>query len=510
MFADLLKKEFNEKYVFGTTENGALGYKTTTNGLVDFNFKLPSYRTATEKTIIEDFLKALEVDEVLAIRYLFYMRDVRGGLGERNTFRVILKFLVTHSSLKKDSKVLKNLLLIIPEYGRWDDLLFLYGNCGNKVNHLIEDILLNQLKDDMILVQKNKPISLLAKWMPSIQYKGSRQQAKRFANAFNFTERQYRKMLSKLRGYLKVVETKMSKNLWEEIDYSQVPSKANVKYNSAFLRHDESRRRNFLSKVEKGEAKINSSVNFPHDIVGKYISTNGYYRLKEDKGLEVLWKSLPNFDGGDNILVVADTSGSMRGNPLQVCYSLAIYFAERAKGQFNNKAILFSAKPKYLELNQKTLRDKLEYLLKYNECSNTDIEATFDLILNTAVRNNLKQEDLPKALLVISDMEFDDATYQGWGYDRKVVDKRLFEVIENKYKKAGYEIPKMIFWNVASRTNTIPVTQHSNGVALVSGFSPNIVRMVLSNELDPFNILKEQLMNKRYDKVESIIKDSIK
>jgi hypothetical protein len=258
-----------------------------------------------------------------------------------------------------------------------------------------------------------------------------------------------------------------------------------------------------LGKVERGEAKINSSVNYPHDIVHEYCKDKGYWQPNikaNDAGLEALWKALPEFDGGEDTLVVADTSGSMfsrygRGaSPYEVCYALAIYFAERAKGCFKDKAILFSNIPKFIDMSKgKTLRDKLNIIFKYNEIANTDIAATFELILKTAISSKLKQEDMPKTILVISDMEFDCGTY---------FNERLFEALSRKYKENGYEMPKLVFWNVASRTNTIPLTENENGIALVSGYSTNIVKMVLSNKLDAFEILKEQLINKRYDAVE--------
>lgn len=499
-FIEALNKQINQEYVFKTTENGALGYATTLNPFVDFNFKIPSYRKNVAQAVV-DFAKCISYDANLAMRFLFYLRDVRGGLGERNTFREIA---VSIFNIVGNKELLK----LFPEYGRWDDLIYLYFRVSNKkVRLMIISILRNQLIEDAENFRKGKPISLLAKWLPSITTKGGRKYALALYSELGFeSERKYRKTLSLLRKHLDVVERKMSAGEWEFIDYSTVPSKANVKYNSAFLRHDESRRRNFLGKVERGEAKINSSVNYPHDIVHEYCKDAGYYwqhNIKaKDAGLEALWKALPEFDGGEDILVVADTSGSMFSRygsgacPYEVCYALAIYFAERAKGCFKDKAILFSNKPQFIDMSKgKNLQEKLNILFRYNEIANTDIASTFKLILKTAVASKLKQEDMPKTILVISDMEFD----QGANFD-----KRLFEAISQEYEEYGYKLPKLVFWNVASRTNTIPLTENENGIALVSGYSTNIVRMVLSNKLDAFEILKEQLMDKRYDIVEEL------
>lgn len=496
-FIKALNKQINNDYVFGVTENGALGYKTTLNPFVDFNFKIPSYRR-NEVGALEDFAKCLEMDTVLALRMLFYLRDVRGGLGERRTFRVIAKHLFEHL---ENAELLK----LFPEYGRWDDLIYLFFEIKNKkVKEMIINILYAQVWKDVADNLSGKPVSLLAKWLPTIGSKSSRKYALALYIPLGFkSERHYRKTISELRKKINVVERKMTAREWELIDYSTVPSKANIIYNSAFLRHDESRRRNFLGAVEKGEAKINSSVAFPHDIVNKYICDDYVWADKihaeKDMGLEMLWKSLPSFDGGEDILVVADTSGSMYWShlgfkPYVVCYSLAIYFAERAKGCFNNKVILFSSKPSFIDLSgANSLHGKLKTLLHYNECSNTDIAKTLRLVLNAAVKNNLKQEDLPKTLLIMSDMEFDNGGF---------FNRRLFDELVEEYKEKGYEMPKLVFWNLASRTNTIPLTENKNGVTLVSGFSTNILKTVLSNKLDAFDAVKEQLMNERYDAVE--------
>lgn len=504
MFNDLLKQKFESQRNVSFTENGARGYKTTNNALLDFNFKLPYYRSAIAGEIIKDFAKTIQQDARLALRYLFYLRDIRGGLGERRTFRILSRWLAI------DSDVFRNTLPLFAEYGRWDDLIYLFNEGSSQVTAQIIQIIKSQLDKDIANYKENKTISLLAKWLPSVQ--GSqRKKALFLASALNLTEKNYRKTLSALRKYLDVVEVKMSDRKWETIDYEAVPSKANVKYNSAFLRHDESRRNNFLKAVSEGKAKINSSTNYPNDIINKYIDLDtrsywGGYTVNEfDGGLEALWKALPDFNGGENVLVVADTSGSMTGNnaiPLKVCYGLTLYFSERAEGQFHNKAILFSSKPQYIDFDQakdQSLYSRLKYLFKYNDYSNTNIEATFNLILNTAIENHLEQENLPKAVLVISDMEFDGATC-----DRRSNDV-LFEILKDRFKAAGYQMPKLVFWNVASRSNTIPVKENSNGLVLVSGFSTNIVKMVLSGKFDPFEILKEQIMDSRYDAVEKAV-----
>jgi hypothetical protein len=509
-FAEQLKKTLDNEYNVSITENGARGYKTTNHSLLDMNFKVSSYRKRSENEIIQDFMNAFREDKILAMRWLFYARDVREGLGERRLFRAI----VTHLA-KDETFMMRSLVPLFAEYGRYDDLIALLDT---PVKNTVIGYIKETLTKDMEAVASNKSASLLAKWLPSENASSAktRANARVIIKGLGISPAQYRKMLSKIRSYLNVVEKKMSTNNWNEIDYEAVPSKANLLYNSAFLRHDEERRRAFLGAVEKGEAKINSSVTFPHEIVHKYMSGRGYYYFDKtpvDQGLEALWKALPNLVKGDeSTLVVADGSGSMTTtvgggssvSALSVANALAIYFAERASGDFKNKYITFSSRPQLVNLNGKTLRDNISIALQHSEVSNTNIEATFDLILNTAIRGGMSQEDMPKNILVISDMEFDSATYT-YGVGRP--NAKLFDTINAKFVRAGYKMPRLVFWNVCGRTNTIPVIENDAGVALVSGFSVNILNMVMGNSLDPYQLLVETLNTERYDTIEWAITD---
>ena len=361
-------------------------------------------------------------------------------------------------------------------------------------------------------------ISLLAKWMKSEN--ASSDETKRYAkilrDGLNLSPREYRKMLSNMRKYIDVVERKMSAKQWGEIDYEAVPSRANLIYNDAFLRNDEERRREYLGKLEKGEAKINAGVLFPHDIVHKYS------RYGTDAALEGMWKALPDtVKGCGNTIVVADGSGSMQirvGNTdvsaLEVANSLAIYFAEHSSGEFKDKYITFSERPQLVDFSKaKNLREKLNIARQYNEVANTNIEAVFDLILSTAIKNHMHQEDIPANILIISDMEFDSCattntvSRNGWYSSCVRPTATLFETIEQKYRAAGYKIPRLVFWNVNSRTGTIPVKENDLGVALVSGFSVNIAKMVMSGKTDPYECLLEALNVERYQPIEDAIKD---
>lgn len=502
-FMNEMKKTLNDEKTL--TENGAVGYRTTGKELLDLNFAVASLRSASDVEIVEKFIKAFFEDKELAVKWLFFARDIREGLGERRLFRVCLRALAL-----LDGEIVIKFLPYISEYGRWDDLfsLALDVDDNDAIYKKICWLVLEQLSYDEENMKAGKPISLLAKWMPSINCssKQRKELAKRFCRFWDMPEKQYRQSLSALRKYLNVVERKMCANEWDKIDYSAVPSKANLIYRNAFMEHDALRRQEYLDKLQKGEVKINSSVAFPHDIVSKYFKRyNEFWQFvinKEDVTLEEMWKALPDLvQGCGNTIVVADSSGSMvcgvdpksQTTALDVANALAIYFAERSSGEFKDKYITFSDRPQLVDLSKgETLKDKLNIAYAHSEVSNTNIEATFDLILQTAINSNATQDEIPANVLIISDMEFNMATCGR-------PDKTLFQTIEAKFVAAGYKMPRLVFWNVNSRTNTSPVKENELGVALVSGFSVNVIKMVMSGKLDPYEVLVEQLMSPRYE-----------
>jgi len=350
--------------------------------------------------------------------------------------------------------------------------------------------------------------------MPSINTssKNSKELARTLIKKLNINEKDYRQMLSQFRSYLKVIEVTMSARKWEDIEYSSVPSRANLIYKKAFLKHDKERRLQFLEKLKKGETKINSEVLFPHDIVHKYFSTNGI-----DDTLEELWKALPDYvQGNGNTICVVDTSGSMCTNAspastvscMEVAYSLGIYFAEKSSGRFKNKFITFSSSPSIVDFKSaKTLKGKIDIINSHCICSDTNIEAVFDLILNYAITHKLPQSELPNNILILSDCEFNSMARTNNGV---LPDAALFDNLAIRYKNHGYLLPRLVFWNICSRSGTIPVKNNDLGVALVSGFSATIAKMVLSNKADPFECLLEQINDERYQPVEEALKNIIK
>ena len=503
MITDLKNELSNTKQL---TENGAVGYMTTGKELLDLNFKTSSLRNMNEDEILRIFLKAFYEDKLLAIKWLFFLRD-RAGMGERRSFRVILNSLGHQYPI-----IAKELISLVPEYGRWDDLYSLID--GDLTEHVV-DFIYQQLDEDCGNYLNKKPISLLAKWLPKESTKKYKKVYKILVKKLDMTPKEYRRIVSDLRKYLDVVEVKMSANEWNKVNYNSVPSKANLLYKDAFLKHDEERRNEYLENLKNGNenTKINAKVLMPHEIVHNYTSPlyDGWHlRIKSyDETLEQLWKSLPDYVDGEGFsMFVRDGSGSMTdriGNTnttcLDVSTALAIYFSEHCKGEYKDNFITFSNRPKVIDLsNCSSLREKIEKCYTEDDWTNTDIYKVFKLVLDVAVKNQYVQEELPKNIVILSDMEFDDATTTR---DHKT----LFETIQAEYLLHGYDLPRLVFWNVCSRTGTIPLKTNKNGVCLVSGFNPTIMDMVLSGELDPYKCLVDKLNSSRYDAVEKAVKN---
>ena len=503
---------------FQLTENGAVGYKSTGSLLTDLNFRASSMRAnGITNEDMNIFVHAMREDLEYAIKWLFFARDVRGGMGERNVFQ---KMYMKYAELYPNEA--KATLKIIFEFGRWKDVIDIINmDPENKLGGM--ELVCKTFHMDINNCMAGRPISLLAKWMPSINASGkARLQAKRFIKHFGLTCELYRKMLSKLRTYLDVTEVKTCGNRWGDIDYNKVSSNANKRYTNAFKKHDGERYLEHCTKAldvaNNPDVKMHASVLYPHEIWEKYTKASyyGYYyghdeTLDTDISLEALWKNLADLGDCGNTIVVVDGSGSMVSKcafsnvrPIDISRSLGVYFAERCKGEFHNILMEFSRRPKLIDLNGcKTLRDKIVEMRKYNDCSNTDIEAVFMLILQTAVNAHMVQSDLPDRILIISDMEFDEAT----NYTSKLYSmKSLFDELADRFAKYGYKMPKLVFWNVNSRTNTIPMTENEAGIIMVSGYSPNIMSMIMSNQTDPWLALKEKLDDSRYDCISDILK----
>lgn len=509
-FFDRMKNNIMTK-----TTNGALCYSTTGNYLVDINFSVSKFRNMlnNKESLWEMFYPALMQNPRYALKWLLYLRDIRYGIGERDAFRDLLYNLIVNT--KVDSYFIKT--CNIQEYGRYDDLIDIYFRLYddkklskikriNNIKNIIIDIIKEQLLLDLANSKNNRSVSLLAKWMPteSTSSLKNRRRAKILMNKLNYSPKRYRQILVLLRKKIDIVEAKMSTNNWDKIIYENVPSKANLLYSRAFINHDSERRLKYIDDLSNNKTKINSKALFLHEIVSKYKK-----EYERNEVLESMWKNIPKPDNFSDTLVVRDGSGSMwlrlpnsTSTILDVANALTIYCSENNK-TFKNKFITFSQRAEIVDLTSCTnLYEKLKKLDGYYDYSNTDIANVFNLILKTAIKEKLSKEDLPKNILIVSDMQFDEVN----SYD---IDS-LFEIINKKYKKAGYEMPKLIFWNVSYYDNTIPMKNNKNGLILLSGYSTSLMRMVCSTELDPFKALREILNNKRYSIINTITNKKIK
>ena len=521
------------------TANDGTAYRTSCSPLVDLNFSVPALRQAavdfygkskhnshfysTNRTMdaveaLRLFITSYEEDPLYTMKWLMYARHIKLGLGERDVFRMMLtKIGDLHPEMALQFIIGTELW----NYGRWDDVLRIFFDTTSNILHDgLGELIANQFRRDIIGCGLGDSISLLAKWMPSnnTSSKEKRSEAVILQSLLHLSAREYRKTLSRLREYLAVVDRKASLNQWNDINYNHVPSKANLKYRNAFLKHDEERRQVYLASLEKGDdsVKINANSMFLYDIVQAYVKADSCWDSSlnpYDETLEQLWNAQESPKDYDDILVIRDGSGSMgqqlSGNSsvtaLSVADSIALYCAQHNKNEsFKNRFITFSNRPQMVDISIcQTLRDKLRRLHRFEDYSNTDIEATFDLILDTAVKNHLRQDELPSACLIISDMQFDQAT----AHDDNTT---VIESCRQKFEALRYTLPRLIFWNVSVYAhNTIPVQVHPSGVNLVSGFSKAIVDMVVSRELDPETTLKAEL-DAKCSIVDTVLQDYVK
>ena len=476
---EFLKNEANMTY----TENGAATYRSSGRDCLDLFATIGALRRESDQEITYRFLRAYAEDPDLAMKILFYGRDVRGGLGERRVFRTLLRWLAAN----EPKSVVRN-LPYIAEYGRWDDVLVLLDT---PVRKNAVALLKKQFQADLAAVNGDGEVSLLGKWLPSVNASNADtvRLARLLVKAFGLSERDYRKALTKLRGRIRILENNLREKDYS-FDYSKQPSKAMFKYRRAFLRNDGERYQAFMERVSKGEAKLNTGALYPYEIIEKSYKCNDSERLS----LDATWRALADFTQDENALVVADGSGSMYWGsdplPAAVAQSLSIYFAERNRGTFHNHFITFSMNPRLVEIKGRDIVDKARYCETFNECANTDIQKVFELVLNAAVRNSVPQEEMPSTLYIISDMEFDScaagASLTNFEYARKL------------YEKHGYKLPNVVFWNVSSRNQQQPVTMNEQDVALVSGCSPRIFSMVMEGSLDPFTYMLSVIDTERY------------
>ena len=450
------------------TENGMVTNPTTLNKCVDLFFSIGAMRGKSKDKVISLFNEAYNENPLVASKLLFWSRDVRSGAGERQIFRDIITHLVTTSP-----QTVRNNIGLIPEFGRWDDVLVLVGT---------------ELEDDMFILIKDSLTNgdaLCAKWMPR---KGD--VANRLRKLFRFTPKEYRKMLVNLTN---VVESKMCAKDWESIDYSKLPSLASSRYQKSFVKNDTERYDEYKKALIDGTAKVNAGAVYPYDII-KSINQGGDTIVSEKQ-----WESLPNWmeDSNERILPVVDVSGSMccpaGGNDnlscMDVAISLGMYISERNEGNFKDAFVTFSNNPQ-LQYLTGGLKERLNKLRRSDWGMSTDLEAVFNLILNQAKTYNIPQDKMPTKIMILSDMQFNQATRSDLGSQ---------SMIESMYEVAGYKKPDIIYWNLNASGDNFPVEFDKDGTALVSGFSPSILKPLLSGKnMTPESIMMETVNDERY------------
>lgn len=484
-----------------TTENGAKAYVSTQSAILDLFAIAGAARNLDETTLNRLITAALAEDKILATKVIFYIADIRGGQGERRFLTIALPHILRHWEDKVNS-----VLPLIPHFSRWDLLIDLYDTY---------DYVRKFINKAFWAAHKSEGDKLIFKWLPTEVTHGKvNPLAISIARGLGITPRVYRKILTENRKSLNLVETALTRKQYDKIDYTKLPSVAGLRYRGAFKRHDGYRYNQVMNEVinsfspeHTGDTiTVNASTLYPHEIVNKY-RPNPYVNMRNkdiDKSLEAFWLSMPDYTNGAarNVLVMADTSGSMgveigqKGSTTayEVSVAMAIYFAEKIKGTFHNYFISFADRPQLNQLKGNTLFDKLNSMKNYD--GNTNLQAAFDLVLKTALDNKLSNEDLPEAILIISDMQFDQVNRARY---------TNFEAIREEFAENGYTMPTLVFWNVNGRVENVPAKMNDKGVVLVSGYSPSVIKFILTGEaLTPYEFMLSVINTPRYNVIDKI------
>ena len=509
------------------TWNNAVTNESTLN----FNLDMFAYSSRDPKQDYEKnknrFKNALIENDEIALANLLYTLDIRNGKGERALFK---SYFYTLIEMNKDCAI--QILPYIPELGRWD---YVFEGIGTEIEENVYELIRAYLMMDIKNYNENKPVSLLAKWLPSIKTHNKKNYfAIKLAKKLNLTEKEYRKILSKLRDSLNIVEKHITNKEYEKIEYISVPSKAMVKYKNLFFTKDEVRFKEFIEEL-KDSKKAKYDNLFMNDFAKMYldnlmkIGINYFYErtikeacrllfnnfflkdleensqillqnLKNEKNLiNTMWKKQSKIEFDKNVLVIADTSGSMEGTPFETAISLAIYISQNNKSEeWRNKFIIFSSDCiEYSYDKDAEFTDIIDNIPLIAE--NTNIDKVFKKILNDSIEKNLPQLD---EVIIVSDMEFDMVQ------DKK--DMSNFKHWKSEFAKYNYELPKIIFWNVARNVESFPVTKLDYGTCLVSGYSKNILKSIIDIEnFDPIDIMLKTLEKKNYFKMVKEIKENL-
>ncbi len=468
------------------TENGAVALNTTGDARLDLYGTIGSLRTAEKERIHRLFSEAWKMDPLFATKIAFYARDVRGGLGERQTFRTLIRYMAAYHP-----EALRLNLDLIGVYGRYDDL---YALIGTPMEDEMWAAMKAQFEEDRRNLAEGNAVSLLAKWIKTAD--ASSEATKKLgiltARKLGYSVYEFKRLVRVMRKRIGIVESLMSAGRWDEIRYAAVPSRAMMIYRNAFLAHDKERYNLFIRKAVNGDETIHSETLYPYDIVEKILRMGwGGYSITDNLVLEAQWRQLPDYvEKGSNALVIADTSGSMRGRPLATSVGLAVYFAERNTGAYHNMFMSFSGTSRIQVLKGDTLAQKISSMNMSDWQSNTNLQAAFMHVLEIAVRNHVSPEDMPKSLIVISDMEIDYCGDRDWTF---------YEMMSQKFTDNGYRIPNIIFWNVASRHDVFHADKKRTGVQLVSGQSAAVFRQVMKCVgMNPVEAMEKVINSERY------------
>ena len=477
---------------FTRTENGAVALNSTSDARLDLFGVIGALRGADRVRIERLFSEAYRIDPLFATKIAFYARDIRGGLGERETFRTIMRYMA-----RMHPKALGPNLDLIGVYGRYDDL---YCLIGTPLEEEMWAAMKAQFEEDRRNLENGMTVSLLAKWIKTADASSAktRELGILTARKLGYTVYEFKRIVRALRRRIGVIETLMTEGRWNEIRYPEVPSRAMMIYRDAFRRHDGERYEQFVNRAVAGREKIHAGTLYPYDIVEKVAPRLGNYfaasALNTDPALEAQWRQLPDYvEPGTNALVIADTSGSMTGRPMATSVGLAVYFAECNRGAYHNLFMSFSGTSRIQVLRGETLAQKIDSINMNDWSGSTNLRAAFEHVLEIAIRNHVPQSEMPKSLIVISDMEIDYCGDRDWTF---------YERMEEMFRMNGYIIPNIIFWNVASRHDIFHADRNRKGVQLASGQSAAVFRQVMQTVgMNPVEAMEKIINSERYQAI---------
>jgi len=485
------------KTIYTTTWNNAKSLATPDKS-EEYNGRLAlffhSIRGIDYENLKQNMNKALDENLVDAIVLAFNIRDCRGGKGERDNGRKLFDFLMKNKPL-----YFRRVLHLIPEYGRWDDLLFLLKEPSSERENILE-FLSSQLKKDKQLMWEGKPISLCAKWCPSEGDSDDRKYklVDMICNHMKITPRQYRtEYTTPLRSYLNVVERLMCSGKWDDIDLSKVPSCAIKRLKKAFEKHIPDIFNEWKDGLKEGKTTVKAKQLFPYEIVKEIRERHGQHDDVSEAQWKVLEDELRKSGVLERSVVVVDMSGSMESPnylPIDNAIALGLMVSSVVTGEFHNHVISFADNPQFLKLEDGTIASRYNQINRLEVGYSTDIQKVFELILERGKAAGLTDADMPKKIWIISDMQFND--------NCNIRGTTNFEAIEEKYSNSNFTRPEIVFWNVNGKITDYPVSVDDNGTCLVSGFSPSILKSILTtSEFSSVGILRTELDSDRYKQV---------